>query len=59
MGARKSSTSRRPFESSVERVLHLGAELNYHRMFEEALGNFQLERLAADQAAALAKAGLA
>ncbi|MCB1542128.1 MAG: AarF/ABC1/UbiB kinase family protein [Rhodoblastus sp.] len=39
--------------------LHLGAELNYHRMFEEALGDFQLKRLAADQAAALAKAGLA
>ncbi|MDE2361860.1 MAG: AarF/ABC1/UbiB kinase family protein [Hyphomicrobiales bacterium] len=39
--------------------LHLGAELNYHRMFEEALGDFRLEQLAANQQAALAKAGLA
>ncbi|MFT4099156.1 MAG: AarF/UbiB family protein [Rhodoblastus sp.] len=39
--------------------LHLGAELNYHRMFEAALGDFKLERLAADQAAALKAAGLA
>ena len=38
--------------------LHLGAELNYHRMFEAALGDFKLERLEADQAAALKAAGL-
>lgn len=39
--------------------LHLGAELNYHRMFEEALGDFHIDALARDQAAALAKANLA
>ena len=39
--------------------LHLGAELNYHRMFEAALGDFEQARLAADQAAALKQAGLA
>ena len=38
--------------------LHLGAELNYHRMFEAALGDFEQARLAADQAAALKQAGL-
>ncbi|HRY04281.1 MAG TPA: AarF/UbiB family protein, partial [Beijerinckiaceae bacterium] len=38
--------------------LHLGAELNYHRMFEAALGDFEQARLAADQAAALKVAGL-
>ena len=39
--------------------LHLGTELNYHRMFEEALGDFAQERLAADQAVAMKAAGLA
>ncbi len=39
--------------------LHLGAELNYHRMFEEALGDFSLEALTAHQGAALKAAGLA
>lgn len=38
--------------------LHLGAELNYHRMFEEALGDFSLEALTANQARALKAAGL-
>ena len=38
--------------------LHLGAELNYHRMFEEALGDFSLEALTANQAGALEAAGL-
>ncbi|MGA2128625.1 MAG: AarF/UbiB family protein [Xanthobacteraceae bacterium] len=39
--------------------LHLGAELNFHRLFDEAIENFSLERVAARQAAALAKVGLA
>jgi hypothetical protein len=34
--------------------LHLGAELNYHRMFNEALGDFHLDALAKNQGAALA-----
>lgn len=38
--------------------LHLGAELNYHRMFEAALGDFEQERLAASQREALTAAGL-
>ena len=38
--------------------LHLGAELNYHQMFNEALGDFHLDALAKNQQAALAKAGL-
>ncbi len=38
--------------------LHLGAELNYHRMFEEALGDFSLEALTAAQARALKAAAL-
>jgi predicted unusual protein kinase regulating ubiquinone biosynthesis (AarF/ABC1/UbiB family) len=38
--------------------LHLGAELNYHRMFEEALGDFSLAALTANQAGALKAAGL-
>ena len=39
--------------------LHLGAELNYHRMFNEALGVFRLDALANSQQAALQKGGLA
>ncbi len=39
--------------------LHLGAELNYHRMFNEALGVFRLDALANSQQAALQKVGLA
>ncbi|MGO8737766.1 ABC1 kinase family protein [Rhodoblastus sp.] len=38
--------------------LHLAARLNFHRLFEEALENFDLDVLAARQAAALAAAGL-
>ncbi|MFV0279289.1 MAG: ABC1 kinase family protein [Rhodoblastus sp.] len=38
--------------------LHLAAELNYHRMFEEALGDFQQAALATAQRQALAAAGL-
>ncbi len=39
--------------------LHLGAELNYHRMFEAALGDFSLEALTAHQGEALKAAKLA
>ena len=39
--------------------LHLGAELNYHRMFNEALGDFHLDGLATNQTGALTQAGLA
>ncbi len=39
--------------------LHLGARLNFHRMFNEAIGIFEAEALRARQAAALAAAGLA
>jgi len=38
--------------------LHLGAALNFHRLFDEALENFSLERVEARQAAALLKVGL-
>jgi predicted unusual protein kinase regulating ubiquinone biosynthesis (AarF/ABC1/UbiB family) len=38
--------------------LHLGAALNFHRLFNEAIENFSLERLAARQAEALTKVGL-
>jgi predicted unusual protein kinase regulating ubiquinone biosynthesis (AarF/ABC1/UbiB family) len=38
--------------------LHLAARLNFHRLFEEALEHFDLDALAARQAAALAAAGL-
>lgn len=38
--------------------LHLAAELNFHRLFEEAIADFSLEALAARQNAALSKAGL-
>ncbi len=38
--------------------LHLAARLNFHSLFEEALENFDLDALAARQAAALAAAGL-
>jgi predicted unusual protein kinase regulating ubiquinone biosynthesis (AarF/ABC1/UbiB family) len=39
--------------------LHLDAQLNYHRLFNEALGRFDLAGLAARQAQVLADAGLA
>jgi len=38
--------------------LHLRAELNFHRLFEDALGDFSVERVAASQSSALARAGL-
>ena len=38
--------------------LRLGAELNYHRLFEESLEGFSEERLAASQAEALGVVGL-
>jgi hypothetical protein len=38
--------------------LHLGAELNYHRLFNEAIEQFSVERVAKRQAEALAAAGL-
>jgi predicted unusual protein kinase regulating ubiquinone biosynthesis (AarF/ABC1/UbiB family) len=39
--------------------LHLMAELNFHRLFEEAIVDFTLDTLAAAQSLALDKAGLA
>jgi predicted unusual protein kinase regulating ubiquinone biosynthesis (AarF/ABC1/UbiB family) len=39
--------------------LHLGAELNFHRLFSEAIENFSLERVATRQAAVLDAARLA
>jgi predicted unusual protein kinase regulating ubiquinone biosynthesis (AarF/ABC1/UbiB family) len=39
--------------------LHLKAELNFHRLFEEAMADFSLEGVASRQAAALAQVGLA
>jgi predicted unusual protein kinase regulating ubiquinone biosynthesis (AarF/ABC1/UbiB family) len=38
--------------------LHLSARLNFHRLFEEALADFDLDALAARQKAALEQAGL-
>jgi predicted unusual protein kinase regulating ubiquinone biosynthesis (AarF/ABC1/UbiB family) len=38
--------------------LHLGAELNFHRMFEEAMEDFSVNRVAERQAKALANVGL-
>jgi predicted unusual protein kinase regulating ubiquinone biosynthesis (AarF/ABC1/UbiB family) len=39
--------------------LHLAAKLNYYRLFNEAIEQFSLERVAARQHAAMAAAGLA
>jgi predicted unusual protein kinase regulating ubiquinone biosynthesis (AarF/ABC1/UbiB family) len=39
--------------------LHLRAELNFHRLFEEAMEDFSVKAVAARQAAALERAGLA
>lgn len=39
--------------------LRLGAELNFHRLFEDALGDFSAETVGARQTQALAEAGLA
>jgi predicted unusual protein kinase regulating ubiquinone biosynthesis (AarF/ABC1/UbiB family) len=38
--------------------LHLAAELNFHRLFNEAIESFSIEQVTARQAAALAQAGL-
>jgi hypothetical protein len=38
--------------------LHLAAELNFYRLFNEAIEQFSLEAVSARQADALAKAGL-
>jgi predicted unusual protein kinase regulating ubiquinone biosynthesis (AarF/ABC1/UbiB family) len=38
--------------------LHLAAELNFHRLFNETIENFSVEQVAGRQSAALAKAGL-
>ena len=38
--------------------LHLHAELNFYRLFNEAIENFSLDAVAARQAAALERAGL-
>ncbi len=38
--------------------LHLRAELNFYRLFNEAIENFSIGQVAARQAAALQKAGL-
>ncbi|MDQ0473858.1 ABC1 kinase family protein [Labrys wisconsinensis] len=38
--------------------LHLGAELNFHRLFEEAIADFSAEAVAQRQQAALAHVGL-
>jgi len=38
--------------------LHLRAELNFHRLFNEAIEDFSIDRVARQQAAALAGAGL-
>jgi hypothetical protein len=38
--------------------LHLGAELNFYRLFNEAIEDFSLERLARHQHQALAAVGL-
>ena len=38
--------------------LHLGAEMNFHRLFEEAIGDFSIDRVTARQDEALAATGL-
>jgi hypothetical protein len=38
--------------------LHLDAKLNYHRLFNEAIERYSIERVAARQRAALDAAGL-
>ncbi|MBN9449963.1 MAG: AarF/ABC1/UbiB kinase family protein, partial [Bosea sp.] len=39
--------------------LHLDAELNFHRLFEQEIENFSVARVAGVQGAALSAAGLA
>ena len=38
--------------------LHLGAELNFHKLFNEAIGDFSISGVAERQSAALAAVGL-
>jgi hypothetical protein len=38
--------------------LHLAAELNFHRLFEDAIARFSVAQVAGRQAAALSTAGL-
>jgi hypothetical protein len=38
--------------------LHLGAELNFHRLFEAAMGDFSVAEVTKRQDAALAAVGL-
>jgi hypothetical protein len=38
--------------------LHLAAEINFHRLFEEAIERFSVEEVAARQAKAVGAAGL-
>ena len=38
--------------------LHLGAELNFHRLFQETIDDFSLAAVEERQSAALTKAGL-
>jgi hypothetical protein len=38
--------------------LHLAAELNFYKLFNEAIENFDLSQVASRQSAALAAAGL-
>jgi hypothetical protein len=38
--------------------LHLRAELNFHRLFNEAIEDFSVTRVAQQQASALSAAGL-
>jgi hypothetical protein len=38
--------------------LHLKAEMNFHRLFEEAIRDFSVEKVAGRQAAALSGVGL-
>ena len=40
-------------------MLHLKAELNFHRLFESMIGDFDEKALARRQTAALSKVGLA
>jgi hypothetical protein len=39
-------------------ILHLAAELNFYRLFNEAIESFAVEDVAARQSAALTKVGL-
>jgi hypothetical protein len=38
--------------------LHLAAELNFHRLFDEAIEHFSIREVAARQTTALAEVGL-